>query len=337
MEDTLIERKKSWTFYKNLFKKALDDEIEDYRTLFNKKKTLGEGEQGKVYEYELVSEIKQSNLPSLTIKKFYIEDDEAEYIENPINSKALTFGNYVEPAASQLTNLLLLQNICPHFAYYYTTVYLERTGICDDIYPYYGFHYNEYIKNSETYEDWVMNSHQSSTWYNCYFQIIVGLYALKKYFNMKHFDLHPGNILIKTVNKGGFWTYIINDKEYNIPNLGYIFYIIDLGHAFIPDKFRTWLVDEEHCDNINDAFDIKKLIDETSESKAPENINEEIKNIITKLKNNTSYIEIFESIFLKKFNRSLGESPLEYYNLDKKIKKDTNLPKKLRKLINKCD
>ena len=78
MEDILIERKKSWTFYKNLFKKALDDELEDYRTLFNKKKTLGEGEQGKVYEYELVSQIKHSNLPSLTIKKFYIEDYEAE-------------------------------------------------------------------------------------------------------------------------------------------------------------------------------------------------------------------------------------------------------------------
>lgn len=346
MEYTLSKRNKTWIYYKDIFTNFYNKDVEDFRTFFNKKKTLGEGSQGKVYEYQLKRF--NNNYPTIAVKKFYVDEEESEYIDNPLNEKALELSNYVEPAASILINLLLLQNICPHFIFYYTTNYVERDGICDDLYPYYGFHYNEYISSSETFEDWITNTHLIMTWYNAYFQIMVAIYSLKKYFNMNHFDLHPGNILVKKIPKGGYWSYIINNKTYNLPNLGYLFFIVDFGYAFIPNTFRSWVDDEckytstYHIDKINlnditDDFDIRRLFNETLHLSTSSTLfNNEIENIVKQLISK-SFITIFENIFLKKYNNIYLDKPIEYYNLDKNIKKDKNVPKKLRRLINKCN
>lgn len=44
-----------------------------------------------------------------------------------------------------------------------------------------------------------------------------------------HNDLHWDNILIKKINKGGVFNYIINNKHYTVPNFGYVAIIWDFG------------------------------------------------------------------------------------------------------------
>lgn len=73
---------------------------------------------------------------------------------------------------------------------------------------------------------------------NCLFQILAGLYALKKFFNMTHNDLHDQNILVHKVEKGGYWHYKIDNYDYYLPNLGFVFVIWDFGTVHIPHKMK---------------------------------------------------------------------------------------------------
>jgi len=73
---------------------------------------------------------------------------------------------------------------------------------------------------------------------NCVFQIVAGLYALEKYYNMTHNDLHDGNILVHEIEPGGFWHYKVDEKNYYIPNLGYVFLLWDFGMAHVPGKIK---------------------------------------------------------------------------------------------------
>lgn len=73
---------------------------------------------------------------------------------------------------------------------------------------------------------------------NCVFQIVAGLYALEKFYNMSHNDLHYGNVLVHEITPGGFWHYKIDGQNYYVPNLGYVFVLWDLGMAHIPGKIK---------------------------------------------------------------------------------------------------
>lgn len=326
MDNTLIKRKTLFNYYTNKFHNSDKD---DYRQLFKKIKVIGKGGQGKVYQYSC----KNCTTDTLAVKKFYLDEKTANYIEDQFNRKALTLGNYIESASSQLVNILLLQKKCPNFVFNYTTQYIERDGICSDSYPYNGFHYNEYIDDAETFSEWVLEEHSDDKWYNAYFQILIAIYALQIHFNMKHFDLHADNILVKKIKSGGYWKYIINDKEYNIPNLGYIFYIVDFGHAFIPGKFKSWFATGYRY--VKNSFDIEKLYKSTLKtSTASKPFKKELRMIIKQLKNKISFVDVFEKIFLKKYNYKKKTGPIEIYQVDKKLKKiNYNLPKELSSIL----
>ena len=87
-------------------------------------------------------------------------------------------------------------------------------------------------------QQWALGKlHSLDAWLSAYFQIFTGLYALQKYFNVYHNDLHWGNVLVhKLSNKQGFIKYIIDGREYHVPHHGYLFTLWDFGYAFIPDK-----------------------------------------------------------------------------------------------------
>jgi len=73
------------------------------------------------------------------------------------------------------------------------------------------------------------------------FQIIAGLYAMKKYFNMRHFDLHSGNVLIHNLpHKDGVLKYHIDDVDYYVPTYGRLFVIWDFGRVFVPGKMQAF-------------------------------------------------------------------------------------------------
>jgi hypothetical protein len=73
--------------------------------------------------------------------------------------------------------------------------------------------------------------------YNALFQILAGLYALQKKGQVFNGDVKSANILYYDVTPGGFWTYHIMGKQYNIPNTGKLFVINDFGtsKAFSPN------------------------------------------------------------------------------------------------------
>lgn len=288
-----------------------------------KNSVLGRGYQGTVYKYCY----KDSCLTGfIAIKKIYLNNKESKYIKDPLNKKALGYGNYIELASSILINQLLLQNISQNFIFNYSHEYSERDGICSDKYPYVSYHFNEYIGNSETYSDWVQYHHQTNEWYNAYFQIMSGIYALQKYFNMTHLDLHAANILIKKIEKGGYWNYIIDGNSYIVPNLGYIFYIGDFGQAYI-HNLKT--VNKK----VNNSSDIHMLFKSTLNISLSSNeFKKNIKRLIKKLKLGELVSDVIYEFWGSKYQYSDNKTIIETFNMDKKLKiKDVHI--KLQQFI----
>jgi hypothetical protein len=315
MEGSLNNRIKVYKNYKNLLKNFTHAE----QKYFVKESVIGEGYQGKVYKY-----CKTDNCESIAVKKIYLDKKQSKFVNNYLDKKALKYGVFIELAAARLTNQLLLQKISPNFVFNYVSSFSERTGICNDRYPYSSYYYNEFIQNSETYDDWVYNKHSSNEWYNVYFQIIVNIYILQKYFNMIHLDLHAGNILVKKVPKGGFWEYIIDGISYKVPNLGYQLFIIDFGQAWIPDLFKTGYVKNPHK-----AYDLQKLFRSTLHfTSSSKDFKTEIRNIIKRIKNEERFEDIINDIWGKMYNKN-NVKIIETYNTDKNLKIET-LPNTLK-------
>jgi hypothetical protein len=158
--------------------------------------------------------------------------------------------------------------------------------------------YNDFATGQD-FDEWARHTHSYETWCNALFQIMYGILAMRRYFNMVHSDLHPGNVLVQKVTPGGFWKFIIDNQVYNVPNLGYVFLIHDFGYAWIPGKMIPvkW-----HYDNTlkyitesgKEFFDIQRLLDwlnDFEDFKVPEAFqtlvaqnfrDEELKYIMTK-------------------------------------------------------
>lgn len=312
--------------------------IENRKKMFNKIKILGEGYQGKVYYYK-----NKSNKLSkgLAVKKIYLDWKEGKYIEDIYNAKALNYGIFIELASNQLVNQLILQKIVPNFILNYDYEFEERWDICSDIYPYKGYFYNEFMNDSETYTEWINREHSIHLWYNAMFQIVVSIYALQKYFNMTHLDLHSDNILVKKIKKGGYWNYIINGKEYKVPNLGYQFYIFDFGHAWIPKTFKSWFISQKYKKKqIHKGFDLQRLYKSTMLLKdSPSKFRRDIQYILRKLNKNKNFENIIETIWSDKYvydnsglPKKMSSKKLDTYNMDKKLKTQ-KLPYKLKNVV----
>jgi hypothetical protein len=299
------------------------------KKIFNKIGLLGEGGQGKVYKYC----DKECSGKELAIKKMYLDKKQSKYVDDIFNVKSFTQGVFIELSSFYLINEIILQNISPNFILNYDYEFIERkNGICNDLYPYTGYFYNEYIE-SETYTEWVKKNHSIELWYNAYFQITTAIYTLQKYFNMTHLDLHSDNILVKKVKLSGYWSYIINGITYKVPNLGYIFYINDFGHAFIPKVFKSWFARQRYsAKTIHKGFDINDLFKSTLKiSTSSIKFKKEIRFIIKKLKNNHDFNEIINKIWSSMYETNNNPHNIEIYNLDKNMS-TKRIPKELKHL-----
>ena len=65
--------------------------------------------------------------------------------------------------------------------------------------------------------------------YSCIFQLSSAIHALQKYYQIGHGDIKAANILYYKIKKGGYWKYTINNKNYYVPNYGYLFVLNDFG------------------------------------------------------------------------------------------------------------
>lgn len=324
MEFTIKKRKQKY----NYFKEGNFD-----FSLLKKSFLLGEGGQGKVYRMCDTTHSRKNEC--IAVKKFYLEKKTSKFLETPFLSKAFTHSNFIELASSKLINELILQNISQNFILNYDWSYKERSGVCDEIFPYVSFHYNELIDSSELYTDWVQKKHTLNEFYNAYFQIIVGIYTLQTYFGMTHLDLHSDNIIVKKVTKGGCWKYIINDDIYYLPNLGYIFLINDFGHAFVPKYFKSLFIREDYRNTkITKIFDIQHLFRSTKNISTSSSTFKNIIKIdfIKNVKNNVmSFSGAIRSIWQKKYKKPFGKVIKTF---DTNISLDTKtIPKELKPLI----
>jgi hypothetical protein len=315
----------------NYYIKVLDTD-KFMKKIFNKVELLGEGGQGKVFKYCEKNNCKKS----LVIKKIYLDNKQSKYVDDIFNIKAFKTGTFIELSSFYLINELVLQKISPNFILNYEYEFIERANsICNDIYPYTCYFYNEFIGKSMTYTEWVKDVHDIELWYNSLFQIMTAIYCLQKYFSMTHLDLHADNIIVKKVKAGGYWSYIINKKTYKLPNLGYVFYINDFGHAYIPDVFQSWFVNKRYNKkDIHKGFDIYQLFKSILKiSSPPKKFNTTVRHIIKYLKKNDSnFLTIIEEIW-GEFRSTTRKVNIETYNMDKVMSRK-RIPSELKDLIN---
>lgn len=273
-------------------------------TKFKKKNILGEGTQGKVYSY-----CEDSNSNScITVKKIYMDNTESKYINKIYSKQALKKNVFIELFCNKLINKLLIENVSPNFIFFYNNYFEEREGICWEDYPYVSYFYNEYIDDAETFLEWIYKKKSLKLLYNAFFQIVTGLYAAQNNFGLMHLDLHAENILVKKIKKGGYFKYIIDNIEYNVPNLGYLFLINDYGFAWIP-KTKN---------NKDREYDINFILNDVKDV-CPPKITDDIKYIVKNLKSNKlSFEDLIKNVWFDMYNKTDGEL-LETYYLDKKI------------------
>jgi hypothetical protein len=168
-------------------------------------------------------ELKQNKYASLT--QLMINSTPTDVYSLFLTKSAFNIPVFTEIISQTLTDQLILQGICPHFA---MNLYWEYDNSIL-------LSYNDFA-NMGDFDSWGNKQHPDEVWFNALFQIMYGLLALRRYFNMIHSDFHTGNILVQKVEPGGYWTYIIDEREYHVPNLGFVFLIHDFGFAWIPDK-----------------------------------------------------------------------------------------------------
>lgn len=246
MEYTVTSRKNAYlTFMSNLSELFNSSSHDDIINIFKSKK-IASGVEGSVF----LSAFKHKNaspiiIKQVKLKKLKITKTVYNYILNAspktIYKLFETYKIFKQPAfieivSQTLTNQLIFQNICPNFSMNYYWEFDNKKKII--------YSYNEYV-NSGDFDSWAKKRHSKQLWFNALFQIMYGLICLKRYFNMIHSDFHTKNILVKRVKSGGYWIYTINNINYHLPNLGYIFLIHDLGFSWIPKKlYVKWHVND---------------------------------------------------------------------------------------------
>ena len=317
MNYTVTERRRLYTYF------SKDTNIKKLAP----KKLLGRGAAGIVY-YACNPDA------CVALKKNDLDTKESKYIQSPLSDQALKYSAYIEYASGLLINQLVSQKVCPNFVFSYNWTIKKRQGTCDDIYPYKSLHYNEYISHSQTYSDWADTQHSLEEFDNAYFQITVALYALQKYFNMKHLDLHSENILVRRVTPGGYWKYTINNHTYYVPNLGYIFYINDYGHAWVPNHFQSWFIRQRfNKKRVHKGVDIMHLFRSTLDfSTSPKQFKAKIRKLIKDLLQNIDFTTLIHSIWGELYSVKNKRKLIESYNLDKPLDV-SNLPPRLRTVV----
>lgn len=143
-----------------------------------------------------------------------------------LSAEALNKPSLTEIVSQTLTNQLVFQNICPNFnVNYYWELTLDKELAT----------FNEFASAS-TLDEWGKIQHSDREWFSVFFQIMMGLIAIKRYYGMIHTDFHTGNILLQKVQPGGYWKYTVDGRDFFVPNHGYVVMLHDFGFAWVPGK-----------------------------------------------------------------------------------------------------
>jgi hypothetical protein len=156
--------------------------------------------------------------------------------------------------------------------------------------------------------------------YNAYLQIYIGIYALKKYYNIYHQDLHRSNVLYFKTKPGGYWKYIIKNKDIYIPNYGTVFILWDFSYAVIPEKVYSPINNRIYNNSETDPFfeDNLRILGIDPFFKKP------VKNIQKLLENSDTHSQVIFKLYdvykkLYPFEDPDTKDVIETYNTGKAI------------------
>jgi hypothetical protein len=296
MEYTVTSRKTDYlNFMKQLSDFFVSTDINNeyiYNNIISmfKSKKIASGIEGSVYlshfrlddvfnNYVIIKQVKLEKIKKTKSVYNYILNASPKTIYKLFETyKIFKQPAFIEIVSQTLTNQLIFQNICPNFSMNYYWDFDKTTKTL--------YSYNEYA-NYGDFDSWAKFRHSKKLWFNALFQIMFGLICLKRYFNMIHSDFHTKNILVKRVNPGGYWIYIINNTKYYLPNLGYVFLIHDLGFSWIPKKlYIKWHLDDTLSHLSKSGFHfydisvfISQIIDSSSRYIVPKSFKQYVSNM----------------------------------------------------------
>ena len=150
--------------------------------------------------------------------------------------KVMIHSNWVEILVLNLCNILIKEKICFNLPRTYEYSFCEK---CE----YGAQHVNcallvTDLADEGDLQSWLVKQDRSPTEiFAMMFQVFAGLYALRKYFNIIHNDMHAGNVLVKKIDKkdNSYLKYRIDGRDYYVPNIGYMFIVWDFGYSQIPN------------------------------------------------------------------------------------------------------
>jgi hypothetical protein len=197
----------------------------------------------------------QDNPMYLAIKKIPLSNKDYLLSKNPLSKESLTSELWGELLAMRLCNALVENKVTPNLPLYVNYFLCNDCDYENDAlvmeYPAGSrcvILVNE-LANAGDIKNWSKVPRSNDEWLNAYFQIFSAIYAIQKYFDMSHHDLHWGNVLVHQITPGGFWRYTIDGIVYDVPNMGWLFTLWDFGYARIPGKLEISQWKEMYSEN----------------------------------------------------------------------------------------
>jgi hypothetical protein len=155
-----------------------------------------------------------------------------------------------------MTNLLVQKGICPHLPFVYRYYQCKKDS--------YVIVANE-LASGDLKDLLTKVKPDIPTMKIIFFQIFLGIYCVKKYFNISHNDLHWGNVLYHDIPKKGNFRYIIQGQSIVIPNTGLFPVLWDFGLSYIPGKIPDRLKGNTKDDSWEDYKRIASMLMKDSE------------------------------------------------------------------------
>lgn len=128
----------------------------------------------------------------------------------------------VEIRLGRIISTILERKICPNLVFQYEVdLHLDDLQFAN---------YLERFDNTLYNLTKAQKKHGEAFWLSTWFQLCAGLVTMHRN-KIQHTDLHLNNVFYRKIKSGGYWTYILGQKKFYVPNTGYVFAIADYGRA----------------------------------------------------------------------------------------------------------